>query len=186
MFQGSMVALVTPMKSGVSPDTALDIEALAKLIEFHIENRTDALVAVGTTGESATLPEKEHCDLIRQFVEIVDGRVPVIAGTGANSTIEAISLTNCARQVGADACLLVTPYYNKPTQEGLFQQLLLLQMCISGEMTSLNILSVRMEVPGVKCFVEQVLRFLQHNMIIFFIGKLSLLETEEKQLTLQI
>ena len=121
MFQGSMVALVTPMKSGVSPDTALDIEALAKLIEFHIENRTDALVAVGTTGESATLPEKEHCDLIRQFVEIVDGRVPVIAGTGANSTIEAISLTNCARQVGADACLLVTPYYNKPTQEGLFQ-----------------------------------------------------------------
>ena len=121
MFQGSMVALVTPMKSGVSPDTALDIEALAQLIEFHIENRTDALVAVGTTGESATLPEKEHCDLIRQFVEIVDGRVPVIAGTGANSTIEAISLTNCARQVGADACLLVTPYYNKPTQEGLFQ-----------------------------------------------------------------
>ena len=76
---------------------------------------------MGTTGESATLPEKEHCDLIRQFVEIVDGRVPVIAGTGANSTIEAISLTNCARQVGADACLLVTPYYNKPTQEGLFQ-----------------------------------------------------------------
>lgn len=121
MFQGSMVALVTPMKSGVSPDTALDIEALAQLIEFHIKNRTDALVAVGTTGESATLPEKEHCDLIRQFVEIVDGRVPVIAGTGANSTIEAISLTNCARQVGADACLLVTPYYNKPTQEGLFQ-----------------------------------------------------------------
>lgn len=121
MFQGSMVAMVTPMKSGVSPDTALDIEALAKLIEFHIENRTDALVAVGTTGESATLPEKEHCDLIRQFVEIVDGRVPVIAGTGANSTIEAISLTNCARQAGADACLLVTPYYNKPTQEGLFQ-----------------------------------------------------------------
>ncbi len=121
MFQGSMVALVTPMKSGVSPNTALDIEALAQLIEFHIENRTDALVAVGTTGESATLPEKEHCDLIRQFVEIVDGRVPVIAGTGANSTIEAISLTNCARQVGADACLLVTPYYNKPTQEGLFQ-----------------------------------------------------------------
>ncbi len=121
MFQGSMVAMVTPMKSGVSPDTALDIEALAQLIEFHIENRTDALVAVGTTGESATLPEKEHCDLIRQFVEIVDGRVPVIAGTGANSTIEAISLTNCARQVGADACLLVTPYYNKPTQEGLFQ-----------------------------------------------------------------
>ncbi len=121
MFQGSMVAMVTPMKSGVSPDTALDIEALAQLIEFHIENRTDAIVAVGTTGESATLPEKEHCDLIRQFVEIVDGRVPVIAGTGANSTIEAISLTNCARQVGADACLLVTPYYNKPTQEGLFQ-----------------------------------------------------------------
>jgi len=120
MFKGSMVAIVTPMQSGVSADTALDQPALAQLIEFHIENETDAIVAVGTTGESATLDEKEHCDVIRQVVEMVNGRIPVIAGTGANSTIEAISLTRCAKEAGADACLLVTPYYNKPTQEGLY------------------------------------------------------------------
>ena len=120
MFQGSMVALVTPMKSGIAADTELDREALAHIVEFHIDNGTDAIVAMGTTGESATLTEAEHCDVIRQVVELVHGRVPVIAGTGANSTLEAISLTRCAKQVGADACLLVTPYYNKPTQEGLF------------------------------------------------------------------
>lgn len=121
MFKGSMVALVTPMKKGVSPDTELDFAALAALVEFHIENGTDAIVAVGTTGESATLPESEHCDLIRRVVEMVRERVPVIAGTGANSTIEAISLTRCAKEAGADACLLVTPYYNKPTQDGLYE-----------------------------------------------------------------
>lgn len=120
MFQGSMVAIVTPMQSGISANTALDQDALARLIEFHIENNTDAIVAVGTTGESATLDEKEHCDVIRQVVEFVNGRIPVIAGTGANSTSEAITLTRCARDAGADACLLVTPYYNKPTQEGLY------------------------------------------------------------------
>lgn len=116
MFQGSMVALVTPMKE----DGAIDLESLVQLIEFHIENGTDAIVAVGTTGESATLSETEHCELIRQIVSLVKGRVPVIAGTGANSTTEAIDLTRCAKKGGADACLLVTPYYNKPTQEGLY------------------------------------------------------------------
>ncbi|MEM7026741.1 MAG: 4-hydroxy-tetrahydrodipicolinate synthase [Pseudomonadota bacterium] len=121
MLSGSMVAVVTPMQAGVSPDTALDRDALKNLIEFHIEQGTDAIVSVGTTGESATLTEKEHCQVIRDTVEFVNGRVPVIAGTGANSTIEAISLTRCAKEAGADACLLVTPYYNKPTQEGLFQ-----------------------------------------------------------------
>jgi len=120
MFQGSMVAIVTPMQSGVSADTALDKDALAQLIEFHIKYETDAIVAVGTTGESATLDEKEHCDVIQQVVRMVNGRIPVIAGTGANSTTEAISLTRCAKEAGADACLLVTPYYNKPTQEGLY------------------------------------------------------------------
>lgn len=120
MFHGSMVALVTPMKAGVSPDTGLDYKALKRLVDFHVENGTDAVVAVGTTGESATLPETEHCDVIRKVVEFSGGRIPVIAGTGANSTIEAISLTRCARDAGADACLLVTPYYNKPTQEGLY------------------------------------------------------------------
>ena len=121
MFKGSMVAIATPMHAGVAPDTALDMKSMERLIEFHIENGTDAIVAVGTTGESATLDEKEHCDVIRRVVEMVNGRIPVIAGTGANSTTEAISLTRCAREAGAEACLLVTPYYNKPTQEGLYQ-----------------------------------------------------------------
>jgi len=115
-----MVAIATPMQSGVAPDTPLDFEGLERLVEFHIANGTDALVAVGTTGESATLDEREHCDVIRRMVRLVRGRIPVIAGTGANSTTEAIRLTRCAKEAGADACLLVTPYYNKPTQEGLY------------------------------------------------------------------
>ncbi|WP_455203837.1 4-hydroxy-tetrahydrodipicolinate synthase [Kaarinaea lacus] len=116
MFHGSMVALVTPMHE----DGSLDFEALDRLVEFHIDNQTDAIVAVGTTGESATLDEHEHCDTIARVVEKAAGRIPVIAGTGSNSTQEAIALTRCAMEVGADACLLVTPYYNKPTQEGLY------------------------------------------------------------------
>jgi len=116
MFHGSMVALVTPMRA----DGAIDDDSLAGLIEFHIRAGTDAIVAVGTTGESATLDEHEHCDVIRRVVELTAGRIPVIAGTGANSTTEAITLTRCALKAGADACLLVTPYYNKPTQEGLY------------------------------------------------------------------
>ncbi len=111
-----MVALVTPMQA----DGALDWDALDRLVAFHVEAGTDAIVAVGTTGESATLNEKEHCEVIRRVVEQADGRVPVIAGTGANSTQEAIDLTRCAKEQGADAALLVTPYYNKPTQEGLY------------------------------------------------------------------
>lgn len=116
MFRGCMVALVTPMTS----EGEVEEDALAALIEFHIDNGTDGIVAVGTTGESATLNEKEHCHTIRKVVEMVRGRIPVIAGTGSNSTREAIDLTRCAKEAGADACLLVTPYYNKPTQEGLF------------------------------------------------------------------
>ena len=115
-----MVAVATPMQKGNAPGTPLDKESLAALVEFHIENKTDAIVAVGTTGESATLNNEEHCEVIRQVVEFVNGRIPVIAGTGANSTTEAIYLTRCAKDLGADACLLVTPYYNKPTQEGLY------------------------------------------------------------------
>jgi len=97
----------------------IDYDSLAKYVEFHIENDTDALVPAGTTGESATLNHAEHCEVIRFVVEQVKGRIPVIAGTGANSTQEAIELTQCAKDAGADACLLVSPYYNKPTQEGL-------------------------------------------------------------------
>jgi 4-hydroxy-tetrahydrodipicolinate synthase len=116
MIQGSIVALVTPMDS----TGAVDRDSLKKLVEFHIEQGTDSIVAMGTTGESATLDETEHCDVVKWIVEYVAGRIPVIAGTGANSTTEAISLTQSAKAVGADACLLVTPYYNKPTQEGLY------------------------------------------------------------------
>jgi 4-hydroxy-tetrahydrodipicolinate synthase len=117
MIRGSIVALVTPMTA----DGALDFRALRALVDFHVREGTDAIVAVGTTGESATLDEEEHCEVIRAVVEHVAGRIPVIAGTGANSTREAIVLTRRAKEVGADACLLVTPYYNKPTQEGLYQ-----------------------------------------------------------------
>ncbi|WP_457673271.1 4-hydroxy-tetrahydrodipicolinate synthase [Thiolapillus sp.] len=116
MMQGSMVALVTPM----AQDGSIDLDAMYKLLDWHVEQGTSAIVSMGTTGESATLDEKEHCDVIRRTVEHVAGRIPVIAGTGANSTAEAISLTRCAADAGADACLLVTPYYNKPTQEGLY------------------------------------------------------------------
>ncbi len=116
MYQGSIVALVSPMRDNGS----IDDTALKGLIDWHCEQGTDAIVSVGTTGESATLDEAEHCALIRLTVEMVRGRVPVIAGTGANSTTEAIRLTRCAKKSGADACLLVTPYYNKPTQEGLY------------------------------------------------------------------
>ncbi|MBB3061976.1 4-hydroxy-tetrahydrodipicolinate synthase [Microbulbifer rhizosphaerae] len=117
MFSGSMVALATPMYA----DGSLDWDSLHNLVEWHIEQGTRALVAVGTTGESATLDVNEHLEVIRRVVDQVAGRVPVIAGTGANSTQEAIELTETASKCGADACLLVTPYYNKPTQEGLYQ-----------------------------------------------------------------
>lgn len=116
MIQGSLVALVTPMLS----DGSVDDSALKRLVDWHVEQGTDAIISMGTTGESATLNENEHCGTIARTVEIAAGRIPIIAGTGANSTTEAISLTRCAKDAGADACLLVTPYYNKPTQEGLF------------------------------------------------------------------
>ena len=116
MFHGSMVALVTPMHA----DGSLDTAALRRLVDFQIENGTTAIISVGTTGESPTLDMDEHCEVIRLTVEYARGRVPVIAGTGSNSTAEAIELTRCGQKAGAQACLLVTPYYNKPTQEGLY------------------------------------------------------------------
>ncbi len=116
MFTGSMVAIATPMYD----DGAVDYESYENLIEFHIQNNTDALVPVGTTGESATLDHGEHCKVISFVVDKVARRIPVIAGTGANSTSEAITLTKYAYEAGVDGCLSVTPYYNKPTQEGLY------------------------------------------------------------------
>jgi 4-hydroxy-tetrahydrodipicolinate synthase len=112
-----MVAIVTPMKM----DGQIDKEALRQLVEYHINNQTSAIIAVGTTGESATLDHQEHIEVIRLVIEQAAGRIPVIAGTGSNSTTEAIELTQQAYQAGASACLIVTPYYNKPTQEGLYQ-----------------------------------------------------------------
>jgi len=116
MFKGSIVAIVTPFKGG-----EVDEEAYRELIEFHIENGTSAIVPCGTTGESATLNMEEHARVIDIAIEAVNKRVPVIAGTGGNSTQEAIELTRHAKEAGADATLQVTPYYNKPTQEGLYQ-----------------------------------------------------------------
>ncbi len=117
MLKGSLVAIVTPML----PDGALDIPRLKSLVDFHIDQKTDGIVIVGTTGESPTVDFEEHCLLIQTTVEQAAGRIPVIAGTGANCTREAIELTQQAKEVGADACLLVAPYYNRPTQEGLYQ-----------------------------------------------------------------
>ena len=141
MFTGSLVAVITPMKSGVGPDTPLDMEGLERLLEYHIEQKTDGIVAVGTTGESATLMPEEHCHVIKRTVDIVNKRIPVIAGTGANSTIEAIELTAYAKEAGADACLLVTPYYNKPTQAGLYEHF----KAVAG---SVSIPQILYNVPG--------------------------------------
>ena len=116
-LQGSLVALVTPMEA----DGSLDFDALGGLIEWQIESGTDGIVSVGTTGESATVSVPEHLEIIEKTIEFVDGRVPVIAGTGGNSTQEAVELTQKASELGADYVLIVTPYYNKPNQEGLFQ-----------------------------------------------------------------
>jgi 4-hydroxy-tetrahydrodipicolinate synthase len=117
MIQGSIVAIVTPMHE----DGSLDAEALKKLLDWHVAEGTDAIVIVGTTGESPTVSVDEHCELIKLAVDHVAGRIPVIAGTGGNSTSEAIELTHYAKEVGADASLQVVPYYNRPTQEGMYQ-----------------------------------------------------------------
>ena len=116
-LQGSFVALVTPMLENGS----LDFDALEALVEWHIESETNGIVSVGTTGESATVSVPEHLEIIKKTIDFVDGRVPVIAGTGGNSTQEAVDLTQTAAELGADYALIVTPYYNKPNQEGLFQ-----------------------------------------------------------------
>ena len=117
MITGAIVAIVTPM----TVDGAIDFDRFRRLIDLHVSAGTDAVVVVGTTGESPTVTVEEHCELVRVAVEHAAKRIPIIAGTGANSTAEAIELTRCAKSVGAEACLSVVPYYNKPTQEGLYQ-----------------------------------------------------------------
>ena len=117
MFQGSMVAIVTPMNS----DGSLDIKSFKSLLDFHIEKKTNGVVVVGTTGEAPTIDFDEHTFLIEEAVNHIKGKIPVIAGSGANSTKEAIFLTKKSKELGADACLLITPYYNKPNQRGMFE-----------------------------------------------------------------
>tara|TARA_Y100000389_G_scaffold204551_1_gene257925 strand:- start:1363 stop:2250 length:888 start_codon:yes stop_codon:yes gene_type:complete len=158
IFKGSMVAIATPMNENGS----LDFDSLDALIEFHIENKTDVIISVGTTGESATLDFNEHSKVIKKTIDLVNGRIPVIAGTGANSTSEAIELTKSAKKNGADGCLLVTPYYNKPTQEGLYQH----YKKIADEV---NIPQILYNVPGrtsVDMEPETVFRLSSHNNII--------------------
>ena len=116
MFTGSIVALVTPFKDGL-----VDYDKLAELVEYHIENGTNGIVPCGTTGESPTLTHEEHAKVVSKVVEKANGRIPVIAGTGSNNTSEALSLTKDAKKAGADGALMITPYYNKPTQEGLYK-----------------------------------------------------------------
>lgn len=158
MLQGSLVAIVTPMFE----DGRLDIPSLNALIEFHIEQGTDGIVIVGTTGESPTVDFDEHCLLIKTAVSQVNSRVPVIAGTGANSTKEAIELTQKAKDLGVDACLLVAPYYNKPTQEGLYQHF----MAIAN---AVDIPQILYNVPGrTGCDItnDTTLRLASHKNII--------------------
>ena len=137
MLTGSMVAMVTPM----GDDGSVDWTALERLVDHHVEQGTDAIVSVGTTGESATLDHNEHIEVIGRTVDAAAGRIPVIGGTGANSTAEAIVLTRDAAAAGVTACLLVVPYYNKPPQEGLFQH-------FSSVAAAVSIPQILYNVPG--------------------------------------
>ena len=155
---GSMVALITPMLE----DGSVDFSALETLVEFHIKSGTKAIVSMGTTGESATLNQNEHIEVMQATIKFANSRIPIIAGTGANSTSEAIELTQAAKDMGADACLLVTPYYNKPTQEGLFQHYKLIAETVDIDQILYN-------VPGrtaVDLLPETVVRLSTVNNII--------------------
>ena len=158
MFTGSMVAVATPMNE----DGSIDYDSYESLIEFHIENKTDAIVPVGTTGESATIDHDEHCEIVSFVVDKVSKRIPVIAGTGANSTSEAIALTKYAYEAGVDGCLSVTPYYNKPTQEGLYKHYKAIAEAVPVPLIPYN-------VPGrtsVDMLPKTVERFLKINNIV--------------------
>ena len=158
MISGSIVALVTPMQE----DGSVDYEILHRLVDWHVEEGTDAIVSVGTTGESATLGQEEHCQVIRRTIEFANKRIPVIAGTGANATSEAVHLTKRAAEMGTDACLLVTPYYNKPTQEGLYRHYMTVADAVDVEQILYN-------VPGrtaVNMSIETSARLSHHENII--------------------
>jgi 4-hydroxy-tetrahydrodipicolinate synthase len=157
MFKGSIVAIVTPFKNG-----AVDEEKLRELVEFQISCGTDAIVPCGTTGESSTLDYEEHDRVIEIVIRQVGKRVPVIAGTGSNSTAETIELTRKAKEMGADGCLLVTPYYNKPTQEGLYRHFTAIADAVALPQILYN-------VPGrtaVNLLPETVARLAEHTNIV--------------------
>lgn len=157
MFKGSIVALITPFLNG-----AVDEDKLRQLVEFHIENGTDAIVPCGTTGESSTLDYNEHMGVIRIVIEQCRKRIPVIAGTGSNSTAEAIELSQKAKEAGADGVLLVTPYYNKPSQEGLYQHFRAIADAVAVPQMLYN-------VPGrtsVNMLPETVARLAEHKNIV--------------------
>jgi len=157
MFKGSIVAIVTPFNNG-----AVDEKKLRELVDFQIENGTDAIVACGTTGESSTLDNEEHLDVIRIVFEQTAGRVPVIAGTGSNSTAEAIEMTRKAKEIGVAGVLLVTPYYNKPTQEGLY-------LHYTAIADAVEIPQILYNVPGrtgVNLLPETVARLAPHKNIV--------------------
>lgn len=158
MFSGSLVALITPFSDG-----QVDYETLTELVEFHLESGTDGLVPVGTTGESPTLSHKENKEVVEHVVNVTDGKIPVIAGTGSNSTAEAIEMTAYAKKVGADASLQVAPYYNKPTQEGFYRHF----MAIADEV---DLPLVLYNIPG-RCggsglTAETVARLAEHENIV--------------------
>lgn len=140
MITGSIVALVTPMHV----DGSVDWAGLERLLDLHLQAGTAAIGAVGTTGESATLSVDEHCQVIRHCVDYMAGRLPIVAGTGSNSTWEAIELTRAAAEAGADACLLVTPYYNRPTQEGLYEH-------FKAVAAAVDVPQILYNVPGRTC-----------------------------------
>jgi len=157
-LQGSIVALVTPMDE----DGAIDWQALKDLIEWHINSGSSALVIVGTTGESATLDVAEHVQVIENSVKTANGRIKIIAGTGANSTKEAVYLTNSAKSAGADAALLVTPYYNKPSQEGLYRH----YSCIADEVHLPQILYNVPSRTGCDLLTETVMKLVPHDNVV--------------------
>ncbi|ACR68408.1 4-hydroxy-tetrahydrodipicolinate synthase [Edwardsiella ictaluri] len=158
MFTGSIVALVTPMDDKGNVDRA----SLRKLVDYHVASGTSAIVAVGTTGESATLSHDEHVNVVLQTLELADGRIPVIAGAGANATAEAIALTECFNHCGVVGCLSVTPYYNKPTQEGLYQHFRAIASCTDLPQILYNVPSR----TGCDMLPETVARLAQINNII--------------------
>lgn len=158
MFRGSLVALITPMQA----DGSLDLKAFADFVEWQIAEGTQGLIPVGTTGESPTLSHEEHHQVVAACIATAKGRVPVIAGTGSNSTAEAIDLTRHAKQAGADAALVVTPYYNKPTQEGLYRHYMAIADAVDLPIIVYNI-------PGrsvVDMTVETMARLAQHPNIV--------------------